>query len=91
MNFENPEEPEDATAYITKEQAAACLAIVKKYLGPDADPTLYLPGHEGPYWNISYEGGDDWAIRIGHNESITWPAGVFVEPAYSWCLALHRA
>jgi hypothetical protein len=77
--------------YLSKAQAAACLVIVKKYLGPDADPSLYMPGHEGPFWNISFEGGEDWAIMIGHDESITWPEGVWTEPVASWCLGLHRA
>lgn len=79
--------------YITEEQAAQCLLLVRAYLGEDADPKLYKPWHEGPYWNISYEGGpEEWAYDISHLRFEEFAKiGVFVEPVAMWCLALHPA
>lgn len=81
------------TKIISKEQATACLKIITDYIeriaGPGWEPALYPPGHEGNYWCVSLEGADEWAIKIQRDETVTWPAGVWTEPAYSWCLALH--
>lgn len=78
--------------YLTSEEALACLKIVEKYLGPDCEPKLYRD-HEGPYWNISYEGGpEEWAYRITVDDTVTWPVGVFVDcVATDWCISLHPA
>lgn len=80
--------------YLSTGQALACLKIAQAYVdsiaGPGWEPKLYRD-HEGPYWNISLEGAGDWAITITHDESVTWPAGVFAEPGASWCLNLHPA
>lgn len=60
---------------------------------PDCDrPTPYKPGHEGPMWVLSLEGGpDDWPILLSHDDTVTWPDGVFAEPVNSWCLGLYPA
>lgn len=55
-------------------------------------PVLYQPGHEGPMWVLSLEGGpEDWTIMLSHNDTVKWPDGVFVEPVNSWCLGLYPA
>lgn len=81
-------EQDPTREYLSPAQALACLALVRDYLGPDCDPKLYRD-HEGPFWNISYEGGpEDWAYRS--TSEVTWPAGVQVECiAASWCIALY--
>lgn len=76
--------------YITEAQALACLEIVRAHVSPDAQ--LYRD-HEGPFWNISLEGADDWAVRISHDRSDwgDWPEDVHVEPVAGWCLGLYPA
>lgn len=76
--------------YLTPARALACLEAVRTYLGPDCDPKLYRD-HEGPFWNISYEGGpEEWAYLITERGAVTWPAGVRVECiATQWCIGLH--
>lgn len=76
--------------YLTPAQALACLETVRTYLGPDCDPKLYRD-HEGPFWNISFEGGpEDWAYHINEPDAVTWPAGVYVETiAAGWCIGLY--
>lgn len=55
-------------------------------------PTMYAPGHEGPMWVLSLEGGpEDWTIMLSHDDTVKWPDGVFVEPVASWCLGLYPA
>lgn len=54
-------------------------------------PVLHEPGHEGAMWVLSLEGIGDWAVRIGQDESVTWPPGVFAEPVADWCLGLYPA
>lgn len=76
--------------YITEELARECLDVVKKFVGPDWDPALYPPGHEGPMWVVSLEGDEDWAVRI-IDFNHCFPPGVFVEPVASWCLGLYPA
>jgi hypothetical protein len=71
--------------YITEAQALASLEIVREHVSPDAQ--LYRD-HEGPFWNISFEGDYDWAVTIRRD---IWPEGVFVEPVAGWCLGLHPA
>lgn len=87
-------EQDPSREYLTPGQALACLTIAQKYIeriaGPGWEAKLYRD-HEGPYWNISLEGADEWAITITHDESITWPDGVFAEPGAGWCLNLHPA
>lgn len=78
--------------YITEEQALACLDIVRTYVGGDWEPALYRD-HEGPFWNISLEGGpEEWAYRINLPGEVQWPDGVHVETiASAWCIALYPA
>lgn len=78
--------------YLTPAKALACLRVVREYLGPDCDPKLYRD-HEGPYWNISYEGGpEEWAYKINQPDAVTWPSGVHVETLdAAWCITLHPA
>ena len=85
----------DHDRYLTEEEAAACLKIVKEWIerkaGPEWDPRLYRPGHEGDFWNISLEGAqDDWPWLMSQDESVTWPKGVYVEAGASWYLCLIR-
>lgn len=58
---------------------------------PDCDkPTPYKPGHEGPMWVLSLEGGpEDWPMQVCEALRDKWPAGVFAEPVTSWCLGLY--
>lgn len=81
-----------AYEYLTPGQALACLKIVEGYLGPDCEPKLYRD-HEGPFWNISFEGGpEEWAYRVTEPAVVTWPAGVHVECiATGWCIGLYPA
>lgn len=76
--------------YLGAGRALACLKIVEGYLGPDCDPKLYRD-HEGPFWNISYEGGpEEWAYRVTMDDTVTWPDGVHVEcVATDWCIGLY--
>lgn len=83
-------EKHPGVAYLTEAQALACLKIVKDYLHHDADPRLYRD-HEGPYWNISYEGDYEWPMRICEARRGQWPDGVFIEPVAGWCLGLYPA
>lgn len=80
---------------LSRTQAEACLKIVQQYVdqkyGEGWEPKLYAPGHEGPYWNISLEGADEWALRIGGYDETQFPSGVFAEPVYPWCLGLYPA
>jgi hypothetical protein len=71
--------------YISTAKALSCLRLVREHVSPDAQ--LYRD-HEGPFWNISLEGADDWAITIDRD---IWPEGVFVEPVAGWCLGLYPA
>lgn len=75
--------------YLTPDQALACLVMVREYLGTN-EPKLYRD-HEGPYWNISYEGDYEWSMRICHDRRDQWPDGVFAEPVAGWCLGLYPA
>lgn len=75
--------------YITAAQAAACLEIVRSYVGFGQLPATYPPGHEGPMWVVSLEGAEDWAIRISQLDGVAWPQGVRVEPVEGWCLGLY--
>ena len=79
---------------ISKAKAEEVQAWVRKkyaWFGDPEGPRLYPPGHEGPMWVLSWEGGpDEWALDC------TWTAedaerigGVFLEPVYSWCLGLY--
>lgn len=59
----------NATTTITEALAQFALMQIKvqygAYLADDATtaPVLYGPGHEGPYWVISWEGGPyEWAL-----------------------------
>lgn len=54
-------------------------------------PTLYEPGHEGPMWVLSLEGGpEDWPMLIGDALGDTLrQLGVFIEPVNHWCLGLY--
>lgn len=53
-------------------------------------PTPYKPGHEGPMWVLSLEGGpEDWPIRASEELRDKLPDGVFAEPVTSWCLGLY--
>lgn len=55
-------------------------------------PTMYDPGHEGPMWVLSLEGGpEDWPMQVCEALRDKWPAGVFAEPVTSWCLGLYPA
>lgn len=79
-----------ARPYLSPGQALTCLELVRAYLGPDCDPKLYRD-HEGPFWNISYEGGpEEWAYQITERTAVAWPSWVHVEcVAASWCISLH--
>jgi hypothetical protein len=58
---------------------------------PDA-PAMYKPGHEGPMWVLSLEGGpEDWPLQVCDALYQKWPDGVFAEPVNSWCLGLYPA
>jgi hypothetical protein len=62
----------------------------KNELGADR-PTPYKPGHEGPMWVLSLEGGpEDWPMRAAEDLRDAVP-GVFFEPVSSWCLGLYPA
>jgi hypothetical protein len=55
-------------------------------------PVMYRPGHEGPMWVLSLEGGpEDWPMQVCEALHGKWPAGVFAEPVASWCLGLYPA
>lgn len=55
-------------------------------------PVLYRPGHEGPMWVLSLEGGpEDWPMQVCEALRGTWPDGIFAEPVTSWCLGLYPA
>jgi hypothetical protein len=55
-------------------------------------PAMYQPGHEGPMWVLSLEGGpEDWPILLSHDDTVTWPDGMYVEPVTHWCLGLYPA
>lgn len=78
---------------LTREKAEAGLAVVQRYInttyGPGWEPKLYEPGHEGPFWNVSLEGAEDWTLRIRMYDETEFPPGVYVEAVNSWCLALY--
>lgn len=76
----------DEPEYVSEAQTAECLRIVREYTRNDS-AKLYPPGHEGDYWCVSLEDSSEWAYDIANTEE--WPDGVWVEPVYSWCLALH--
>lgn len=78
---------------LTRAVAEECQPIAQGYVdriaGPGWDVALYPPGHEGPFWALSLEGAEDWAMMIGHDDTVTWPGGVFTEAVHSWCLGLY--
>lgn len=79
-------------SYIRGEQADQALAIVRGYLPDGADPKLYRD-HEGPFYNISWEGDPyEWAYDICEGRRAEFDAlGVFAEPVANWCLGLYPA
>lgn len=85
----------DETRYLPEDLARECLKVVQKFTdehaGPGWNPKLYRPGHEGPFWNISLEGVEEWAYDASISDSIEWPDGVYVEAVNTWCLALYPA
>ena len=56
-------------------------------------PAMYKPGHEGPMWVLSLEGGpEDWPMLVNDMIGDDLDAiGVFAEPVNHWCLGLHPA
>lgn len=78
---------------LSGEQADACERLVKEWLGEYGNEARrYAPGHEGPMWVISLEGGpEDWPMQACEELRDKWPVGVFAEPVASWCLGLYPA
>lgn len=89
----------DGKPVLTIGKAEACRKTADEwfdYYFPAYDrPVLRKPGHEGPMWVLTLEGGpEDWPLLISGSIGdmrATWPAGVFAEPVNSWCLALYPA
>lgn len=54
-------------------------------------PTPYKPGHEGPMWVLSLEGGpEDWPMLVSEALGDTLrELGVAPSPVTSWCLGLY--
>lgn len=81
--------------HLTEQQAQDTFEIVKAWLvatiDPNAEPKLYPPGHEGPFWAVSWEGDSEWVIDFTQAPYVAAkiPSGVFLEPVYSWCLGLY--
>lgn len=87
----------EGTPVLTIGKAEQCREVARKWfseMGCEA-PTLYKPGHEGPMWVLSLDGGpEDWTLLISGstgNNPASWPPGVFVEPVNNVCLALYPA
>ncbi len=92
----------EGTPVLTIGKADECREVARQWfsemwfseMGCEA-PALHKPGHEGPMWVLSLEGGpEDWPLVISGsigNHPATWPPGVFVEPVNSWCLGLYPA
>lgn|SRR5574341_1601993 len=82
---------------LTIGKADECRRVAEEWfaaLGWDDVPRLHKPGHEGPMWVLSLEGGpEDWPLLISGSigdQAATWPDGVFAEPVTSsWCLGLY--
>lgn len=80
-------EGENWTRFLSRAVVMECRDIVRAWTRDDT-ATAYDPGHEGPYWVISLEGGpDNWPYQI--SETVQWPAGVWVEPVNHFALGLH--
>lgn len=83
---------------ITTGQATACRRIIEKWLteaGALDLGRLYRPGHEGPYWCYSLEGGPEgWPLilsGVSQLSPVEWPDGVWSEPVNGVTLAFHVA
>ena len=87
------------TPVLTPDQAEAAAHTVDQWFAihgyeESEHPTMYKPGHEGPMWVLSLEGGGDdvpWPIQVCDDLRDKWPDGVFAEPVNHWCLGLYPA
>lgn len=85
------------TPILTPDQAEAAAHTVDQWFAVQGYeeseyPRMYKPGHEGPMWVLSLEGGpEDWPMQVCEALRGQWPAGVFAEPVTSWCLGLYPA
>lgn len=81
---------------LTRAQVEACLLIVQDYIdrteGHGWEVAVHPPGHEGRHWVASLEcGADNWPYAISEPGTVTWPPGVWVEPATHFALSLIPA
>lgn len=83
------------TPVLSPDQAEAAERMVKAWFtsqGAMDSPVMYQPGHEGPMWVLSLEGGpEDWPMLVCEALRDKWPDGVFAEPVAGWCLGLYPA
>jgi hypothetical protein len=85
----------DGTPVLTIGKAEKAKRVAKAWfdeIGWGDAPAMYKPGHEGPMWVLSLEGGpEDWPLQICEALRDKWPSGVFAEPVNTWCLGLYPA
>lgn len=80
---------------LTREQAEACLKIVKDWVALYAatgwadEVKLYEPGFHCDGWAIWLEGLEDWPQAISHSADVTWPPGMYAGAVNHVCLGLY--
>lgn len=52
-------------------------------------PLMFKPGHDGSRWVLVMSGAEEWALEISNDDSVTWPAGVYVEAVNGCTLSLY--